>query len=220
MAVEVDFAYLRYLCEAELLRGPILEVGSRSWQGDRGNFRLLCEDLGIEWTGTDIVSGPGVDFTLDILNPSEVGSITRRWPGLILFNLLEHVFDPAEALRNAMTLLEDGGRCAIVTPTVWQLHGFPRDYFRPLPDFYEEYARRHGARIVPDSARWLVADQLMRPEDITAGGELQMPSSVSAEGIWGRSRSLRSRIVHRALNTTGRALTFPYTGYGLVLEFE
>ena len=204
-----DLAYLRAAIEKGLIRGPVLEVGGRSWQPE-GNAAETCRAAGLDWTATDLVAGDGVEYVLDVLDPTSVGEIERRWPTILVFNLLEHVYDPITALRHALLLLEPGGLALVVTPAVWELHDFPADYWRPMPDFYTEFAAREGVDIVADTFKWITGLQLHDVDAVGTGNQKALPGKASAP--W---RSRYSDAVHKLANTSGRGLYFPYSALGV-----
>lgn len=219
VAMPADFVYLRRLIEAGLVRASVLEIGSRTWQGELGNASEVCKEAGLDWEGADIVSGPGVGFQLDILDAEAVARVGRTWQTVLLFNLLEHVYDPILALRNAMTLVAPGGACIVATPVVWQLHDYPRDYWRPMPDFFFEFARRHRFEVPEATAMWLVRGQTYPLADFSIGTQKQLPS-YSRPGvfrIWGRPRAYWSRAVQRLLGTLGTETPYPSTAIGIAI---
>lgn len=221
MAVPTDFTYLRRVIEAGEVRGPVLEIGSRDHQGGVGNARATCQAAGLKWEGTDIDEGPGVDFVLDILDAEAVAKIDRTWPTVLLFNLLEHVYEPATALRHAVSLVEPGGVVVVVGPSVWQLHDYPRDYWRPMPDFFLEFARREGLALVPDQFCWLLEqNERLIPIDslTTEAGQKQFPGRNTAAQVFGAFRATASLYIQRGLNLTGRVMHFPQVGIGVVLR--
>ena len=221
MAVPTDFRYLRRVIGAGQVRGPVLEIGSRDHQGGAGNAKATCEAAGLSWEGTDIDTGSGVDFTLDILEADAVAAIDRRWRSVLLFNLLEHVYEPAVALRHAVSLLEPGGTAVVVGPSVWQLHDFPQDYWRPMPDFFCEFARRHELTLVQDHFCWLLEqNERIIPVNAltTPSGQKQFPGRATAVEVFGVFRATSSRYIQRALNLTGQVMHFPQVGLGVVLR--
>lgn len=220
MAVEVDFAYLRHVIERGMVTAPVLEVGSRAWQGEAGNAAGECRAKGLEWEGTDIVEGPGVDFVLDILDRQAVEAIGRQWSTVLVFNLLEHVYNPIEALENAMRLVAPGGGAVVVGPTVWQLHDYPRDFWRPMPDFFLEFADRNGYTVEREAMMWTVAGKIVPVDRLSVGGQKKLPS-ISKPGVievWGTPKAYWSRAVHLALRTFGRDTAYPDCGLGVVLR--
>lgn len=208
-----DGAYLRMLLAEGVIAGSTLEVGSYERQGSGGNARHIIVAAGLRWTGTDIAAGPGVDFTLDMSDRSAVEHVADRWDSVLVMNVLEHVYDPIGVLRNAVTLLNGGGTCVVVVPVVWQLHDFPGDYWRPLPDFFAEFARREALKYEPQLARWLTHQRQLPVTD--EGGQKLLPHG---REVFGVRRAQWSRVVHRLFNTTGRSIGFPYTALGVVLR--
>ena len=219
MAVPGDFAFLEYLIDRQLLRGRVLELGSYNRQGgDFGNAQATMRRRGLSWQGADIERGPGVDFTLDILDLDEVARITERWDGVLVMNLLEHVYDPIRALEGALRLVSPGGSLIVAGPTVWQLHDFPADYWRPMPDFFLEFARRHGCEVPQDGLRWIVLDRLVEVDRLTTGGQKLLPSTFTARSIWAPTKVVRSKLLHRVGRTFGRDVFFPYVGLGVCVR--
>ena len=115
------------------LEGPVLEVGSRDY-GNTQDFRALFK--GADYVGIDMQAGKGVDLVLDLTDDFE--SLDRRLGGrrfgtLICMSVLEHCRDPFRMARNIEALLAEGGNLVIGAPFVWELHGFPDDYWRFTP---------------------------------------------------------------------------------------
>lgn len=99
--VPIDRAFLASLLKTGLLKGPILEVGSQAIDGQGGNTEAACRAAGLEWEGVDLVAGPGVDRVLDMTDTQAVSQVEKRWASVLLFNILEHVYDPVTVLRNS-----------------------------------------------------------------------------------------------------------------------
>lgn len=184
--------------------------------GPWGNARHMCEKHGLEWEGADLEPGPNVTFTLDVLDAHAVADVGRTWSTVIATNLFEHVYDPIRALENTLHLVAQGGACIVVTPTVWEIHDFPKDYWRALPDFYMEFAERNGCEL--REARWIVGEQIIPWDELRSGQQKHAPSKHHADRIFGRRKSERSRLVHRLFQTYGRQTFFPYSGIGVCLR--
>jgi len=220
VAVPADRTYLRHVIARGLVGPAVLEVGARDWQDGEGNMRAEVEASGRSWTGCDIEEGPGVDFTVDVLDDAQVAGVDDRWDTLLLFNLLEHVYDPTRALRNALGWLRPGGTAVVCGPAVWELHGFPRDYWRPLPDFYRAFGEREGWEVA--EMRWVLNEFAWVPgrppgTRLLEVGD-QLPGRLTTAVTYGRARSAVSVALQRALNLTGRYTIFPRVGLGLVLS--
>jgi SAM-dependent methyltransferase len=199
MASTGDSLYLDLLIERGMIRGRVLELGSYNRQEtDWGNSKLLIERRGFDWTGTDIEDGPGVDFTLDLLDSDAVAGISDRWDSILALNLLEHVYDPIRVLEHARQLLAPGGTIVVVGPASWQLHDFPADYWRPLPDFFIEFARRNGGEAREDDMRWIVADTRLLPISVFKRGDQKLlPAADTVTALHGRFHGGWVRLTQR-----------------------
>jgi SAM-dependent methyltransferase len=219
MAVDSDFHYLDALIAKGLVEHSVLEVGSRDWNG---NTAETVRKAGLSWQGCDLESGPGVDFTLDILDDRALMSIHARWPAVLCFNLLEHVYDPASALRNVLTLVEPGGVVVVCGPAIWELHQYPKDYWRPMPDFFFEFAGRHNSEVV--DMTWLITEvpyfkrRQSTIRSIPFEDLPQVPNRRVATEVWSPLRANASIAIQRCLNLTGRVTRFPNVSLGVVLR--
>jgi SAM-dependent methyltransferase len=75
------------------------------------------------WPRTDAVSLAGDIQHLDMLAPASFDTV-------LCFEVLEHVPDPAEALRGIAQILKPGGVALISVPHLSRLHDLPHDYYR------------------------------------------------------------------------------------------
>jgi SAM-dependent methyltransferase len=196
-----DYEYVRRLIGAGLVTGPVLEIGI-------GYGIAGCRDLvtshGFRYCGTDLRPGEGVDFVANFERAEDLTVFQPVAPfgSVLMLNVLEHTFDPIRVLDNARTLIRGGGTLVVLAPAIWSLHDFPLDAWRLLPNFYEEYARRRGLRLVDEYFEYVgfgaVKDFRNRESAYTFP-----PASQSRMGYW------FGRVVHRALNTFGRAMFHP-----------
>lgn len=218
MATFVDRAYLRHLIDQRLVTGPVLEIGALNWQTEHENLGSICRAMGLEWDGADIVAGEGLSLVVDLLDNAAVHAIDRRWSSVIVFNVLEHLYDPPQALTNALALVRPGGTCAVVTPAVWQLHDYPADYWRPMPDFYIEYAQRNGLSLPDEGFMWISAAKLFPISAFVDGKQKLLPAYENGSLLWGSRAALWSRAVHKVARTTGRLTPYPLSALGVVFR--
>lgn len=220
MAIAEDFGFLEQAWAAGLVRGRCLEVGSLNHQGGvHGNCKHTIESWGLRYEGADVMPGPGVDHVLDFTDKKAVERVfgARTFDTLLLFNVLEHVYEPLRLLDNAFTRLVNGGACVISTPLVWELHDFPSDFWRPNPNLFEAYARQSGAEIVDDLFVYMYQGRICRLRDFDRGTQHRLPSFNVGALAEGHVRYWYSKVVHRVFNTLGRRYPFTYTAIGCVM---
>ncbi len=113
------------------LREPIVEFGSLQVEpGQPNDLRPLFG--GLEFIGTDLRSGPGVDRIEDLRDLSfgdgEVGTA-------LCLDTLEHCVDPIRAARELHRVVRpDGGTCMITSVMLIGIHAYPSDYWRFTPE--------------------------------------------------------------------------------------
>ncbi len=141
----------------DLVRGPVLEVGSRN-SGTTPDFRALLRDA--EYVGTDMCAGTGVDIVADLASPFEEVDrrlVGRRFATILCFSVLEHCRDPFRMCDNLTRLLADGGTILVSAPFSWEVHDYPSDFWRftadgikallPRLDFDDTRSRMATSRI-------------------------------------------------------------------------
>ena len=175
---ERDTEFLQLCHRLGLLKGPFLDVGSLNFNQDEGlrNLRDLVGTFGVEGAkGTDFQAGPGVDIVADFSIP--VSEFEASWGGesfetVAIFNVLEHTFDPVTVLGNALGRVRSGGSLLVVVPSVWPIHNYPVDCVRLNPDWYRQFAGRHGLTLVEEAFCWLSEDFGIIPVNDLRQGDL------------------------------------------------
>lgn len=132
-----------------------LELGAWTrFPDERRDYHLERDGLA-EFIRLDIAAAGPVDVVADARRlPFADASIDR----ISADSVLEHIRRPEEVLRECMRVLRPGGAVRIATPFIFNLHGFPDDYLRYTPSWYEESCREAGFETVVtdmDAARGL-----------------------------------------------------------------
>lgn len=199
--VEADIAYLQGCIDAGLVHSPCLELGV-GYEGPNNKARL--EQAGITYRGSDLKSGPNVDYVVDFEGPSEevqknVGF--AKFGSVLIFNVLEHTFDPLAVLDNAFSILRTSGTCIVVTPTVWPIHNYPIDCWRINPNFYEEYCKRRSCKINEELFEYVGFHNIKKNIDSNGTYVLPLPTQ-------SKLKIVKSRVIHKLFNTFGRGMMF------------
>jgi SAM-dependent methyltransferase len=128
MSLLDDYLYIAHAIDRSMakqfcprLRGEVLDVGC----GTRPYAPFL----------TNASRYVGMDSNPDV-NPDVIGSVLElpfephSFDAVLCNEVLEHVPDPARALREVNRVLRDNGTVYVTVPQSWGLHYEPHDYFR------------------------------------------------------------------------------------------
>ena len=109
-------------------RKSVVDVGS---QDINGTYRPLVESMGFaSYTGVDIQDAENVDIVVPEDGP---------WPDIagdvvISGQCVEHTRHPWEWIRHVSRTASPDGIVIVIAPWIWQIHRFPLDCWRILPD--------------------------------------------------------------------------------------
>lgn len=122
---------------------PVAHIGSSTAQFrtqtqpwiDQKVFAPLTA-RGVAVVHVDLKSSAGVDLVADVTTPAGCALIRARQPrAVFLFNILEHVLDPATLCAAIEEVLPDQGLILITVPRSYPYHRDPIDtMYRPAPD--------------------------------------------------------------------------------------
>jgi SAM-dependent methyltransferase len=113
----------------------VIEVGSYDVNG---SFRSIVAPFNpIEYVGTDMRSGPGVDIECPAENlVSRFGS--ESFDIVISTSTLEHIRDWKQAVSNIKNICKSEGIVIITAPSNFPFHAFPNDFWRYTPADFED----------------------------------------------------------------------------------
>lgn len=136
---------LRFTAEAPHERESILEFalrvarelppGSRLIDVGAGNspYRELFEHLHYESADWENSPHPGAR-AVDHIGPAhDLPVEDGSYDAVLCTQVLEHVPNPGEVVREQYRVLRPGGRLYMTVPLVWELHELPFDFFRYTP---------------------------------------------------------------------------------------
>lgn len=143
-----------------VLRGTVLDVG-----GGRHAPHDAAWDPGTRRWRLDIGSAHGPDICADA-TILPIGD--AKLDAVVMFELLEHVPEPARVLQEAHRVLRPDGTLLGSAPFVWPVHGDPSDYFRFTADGLRHLLTGFSAVDVQPigsalSAAWVVLASRSRP---------------------------------------------------------
>lgn len=138
----------RALFNAELpaisLRGRVLDVGGGR---NQDYLEFLNRNMDVSVETVDIVlkqqGGKKADFEKDPL-PFQVNVFDY----ILIFNVLEHIYNYHFLVRETHRVLKDGGRMVGFVPFLVPYHPDPRDYFRYTKEALQKILESDGFRDV------------------------------------------------------------------------
>lgn len=133
-------ALLNERVRSHVLNGRVLDIGA---PGPGSYVGRMDRREPLELETVDLAFPEGspqhVDLEVDPLpHPDE------SFDQVLVFNLIEHVYNHAHVLAEARRVLKDGGRLLGFTPFLLQYHPDPHDYFRFTREALERLLRDAG----------------------------------------------------------------------------
>ena len=74
---------------------------------------------------------------------SELSFKNNTFENVIIFNVLEHVYDMNNAIKEIYRCLDNNGRIIGSTPFIYRVHNAPGDYNRYTEQFYEKILKKN-----------------------------------------------------------------------------
>lgn len=139
--------------ELPLLKaGVVLDVG-----GGSAPYRHLVPHT--QYLTLDVSADRHPDICCDL---HQVPWQSDYFDTIIATEVLEHLYDPPQALREVFRLLKEGGVCVLSTRFIHPIHGVPNDYYRFTADGLRHlFSAFSEVRVVPLGNRllalWLLA---------------------------------------------------------------
>ena len=104
--------------------GSILDVGSKKSSSNITNHLNTNEKINY----ADKFTEDPNDLMIDLEEVNELNNKTFK--NVLLFNVLEHIYNYKNCLKNCYSILDKDGFFYGSTPFFFRIHGSPNDYFR------------------------------------------------------------------------------------------
>lgn len=122
-------------------KGKLLDVGCGKFPLYGLYRNYVDECIGIDWENT-LHNNTNVDFYLDISKPLPFES--ESFDTILSSDVLEHIYNPIDALNEMVRILKPGGFLLVNTPFEYWMHETPFDYYRYTEFLYRRYASENG----------------------------------------------------------------------------
>jgi SAM-dependent methyltransferase len=118
-----------------------VELGTWSAFPDERVAELIAGDRLADFVRLDVDLAHRPDIVADVTAlPLRSGSVDR----VASNSLVEHVSDPHAVIAESLRVLRPGGVMVVVMPFVIKQHGYPHDYVRLTPQFWERACMQAG----------------------------------------------------------------------------
>ncbi len=144
------------------LEGRVLDLG-----GDARSeyLRFVTGSFTVTTVNIDPQAKPDILHDLEQSLPI----LDRSFDGVVLVNVLEHIFDYRKLIEESVRVLVPGGKIVIVVPFLFPLHPSPQDYHRFSAATLIRELERAGVSVMQTdflgggvfSARYLLLDRLL-----------------------------------------------------------
>ncbi|OGC88924.1 hypothetical protein A2419_01005 [Candidatus Adlerbacteria bacterium RIFOXYC1_FULL_48_26] len=123
------------------LSGSVLDLG-----GDkRSNYKDFFKgEFSVTTLNLDEKTHPDITHDLEFPLPVENAS----FDGVLLINVLEHVFEYRQLIEGAAGAMRPGGTMVIVVPFLFPVHPSPRDFHRFTSDALTQELERVGLKVL------------------------------------------------------------------------
>ncbi len=172
------------------ISGRMLDIGC-----GRKPYREMLSPFVTQHIGVDHPASPHPLDAADVFaTVYDIPLESATFQTVLMTEVLEHLEEPTEALREVYRLLAPGGKVVLTTPLMWGVHEAPRDFFRYTPHGLEYVLDKAGFVDVvswPISGQWatlaLLFGYALRPYRV---GLLRKPIDLVAIALQGMASRL------------------------------
>ena len=136
MASAPSITFVKDVLDRKPWNGPVIDLGA----GEQSKY-YKPYFAGHEYIQLDSKAEPdgSTDIIADMLNMPQV--LSSLYGVVLMLEILEHVYRPFLAFKEAARILKPGGLLICTTVSVWPIHRHPVDCWRFLPDGLEYLMR-------------------------------------------------------------------------------
>ena len=127
-----------------LVRGQLLDVGC-----GMKPYQKLFEGAVDRWVGIDFMTTPSGPSAANVFGSAlRLPFASNKFDTVLSTQVLEHVSQPADLIREAYRVLKGGGHLILTAPQTNPLHEEPHDYFRYTCHGLRSLAEQAGFHVV------------------------------------------------------------------------
>ena len=196
----------------------VLDLGGKRFR-KRGYFNIESFPVRTVYLNNTAVSGPHV-----VADAAKIACKAGAFGAVICSELLEHVPDPGEVVREAYRVLAPNGLLLICVPFLYRIHPDPHDYGRYTDHYWRELLTANGFTIISIEKQglfWSVLIDMLR-ELLVRTSNTTLTGTVAGKRI---IRFLFRRARRKAVtwdaclaHSAHSPLTGYTTGFGIVAQ--
>ena len=114
-----------------IINGSIIEFGA-TVNSKKSFCKLISGNYTLDFADK-LSSANNINFNLEKIN-----NLQKQYDLVIIFNVLEHVYDTSNAINEIKKILKPGGKIIGATPFLYRVHHAPEDYSRYTKQFFEK----------------------------------------------------------------------------------
>jgi SAM-dependent methyltransferase len=145
---------------ARYLNGRLIDIGCGSKPYRQLLAPFVDDHIGLDHTDSPHGLGAGDLVGTAYAIPAPSGSFDCALSTAVL----EHLEEPADAIRECHRVLRSGAHAVFTAPLIWHIHEEPRDFYR-----YTEYGLRYlfekagfeVVEVIPLSGFWVTGGQML-----------------------------------------------------------
>jgi SAM-dependent methyltransferase len=129
-----------YLKKNINIKGNIADLGA-------GEHDAYYEYIGIDKNKIDRYDFYKVDRESNVLNLEKKFKLKKKYDHIILFNVLEHIYNSEDLISSINKNLKKKGKLEIFVPFMFRFHGDPNDFIRPTHSYLAKLLRKNGFKV-------------------------------------------------------------------------
>jgi len=131
-------------CEKFLISGNCLEIGNTELNKKSFFNDFHLKNVKLNFCDLKKIKKKNY-FSFDL---EKKNFLKKKFENILIFNVLEHVYETNNAISEIKKLLKPNGKIYISTPFLYRYHHAPSDYYRFTLDFYSRFASKNKLKII------------------------------------------------------------------------
>lgn len=129
-----------YLKKSIKVKGNIADLGA-------GKHNTYYEYIGIDKKKLDRYDFYKIDSESNVVDLEKRFKLKKKYDHIILFNVLEHIYNSEELISSINKNLKKKGKLEIFVPFMFRYHSDPNDFIRPTHSYLTKLLSKNGFKV-------------------------------------------------------------------------